>query len=240
MSDTILYNDAKAIWRFNSTWADAKGNHPITNTGATFDTSNKIYGSASAVWDGINDVGTIADHSDFNVNEFTYAQAAYFPNLNTYQNMISKHNPTSKTGYVIYFFSGGSFYFTMGNGSSWPAYDVGYAIGSTGWHHIVASHSLTSHKLYVDGYLRGSAGGGVVGLNTQDVWFGRDAGSGAYVAGQHDETVYLTRQITDGGVSVGQVAGGEVAELYANYLIGKELEPGVANGFPFFFDAGHY
>lgn len=240
MSDTILYNDAKAIWRLNSTWADAKGNHPIANTGATFDTSNKIYGSASGVWDGSNDFGAVTDHSDFNVNEFSYAQAVYFPNLNTTQNMISKHNSTNKTGYVIYFHSAGTFWFTMGNGSSWPAYDVGYAIGSTGWHHVVASHSLSSHKLYVDGTLRASIAGGVVGLNSHDVWFGRNTDNGAYNPGQHDEPVYWTRQLTDGGVSVGQVAGGEVAELYANYLIGKELEPGVTGGFPFFFDAGHY
>ena len=224
MSLTTLYNDAKAIWRLNSTWADAKGNHPIANTGATFDTVNKIYGSASGVWGPGNDVGVVANHSDFNVNEFTYAQAVFFSNLNTTQNMISKHRSSTRTGYVIYFHSGGTFWFTMGNGSFWPAYDVGYAIPSIGPHHILASHSLISHKLYVDGYLRASIVGGVVGLNSLDLWFGRNTDTGAYVPGQHDEPVYWTRQLTDGGVSVGQVAGGEVAELYANYLIGKELE----------------
>ena len=41
MSLETLYDDAKSILNFNNTWDDAKGNHNISNTGATFDSEIK-------------------------------------------------------------------------------------------------------------------------------------------------------------------------------------------------------
>jgi hypothetical protein len=215
MSLAVLYNDARAIWRFNNTWADAKGNHPISNTGAIFDDSYPRLGSHNGRWDGIDNFGAVADHIDFKQNEFTFVGLIYLPNLITLQAVIGKHNVPSKSGYATFFHPTGSqFYFQAGNGSTWPAYNASYAIGSTGWHWVACSHSLTSHKLYIDGYLRISVGGGSLAHNTHDLWFSRNTNDGTYYPSELDEANYFTRQLTDGGISVGQLVEGEMGELW--------------------------
>jgi hypothetical protein len=50
-----LYDDAAAIYHYDSTWDDAKGVYDIVNDGATFDTVNQIVGSACASLDGTDD-----------------------------------------------------------------------------------------------------------------------------------------------------------------------------------------
>jgi hypothetical protein len=227
MSLATLYNDAKAIWRFNNDATDAKGNHDLVNTGATYDGTIKKYGSHSVIMDGLNDFLAAADHADFNGNEYSLVVPVYIASFGVRNTMISKHDTVGDTGWLLTINTSNILNFSAGNGGGgWPGYTASYDISGDGlgWHLMGAIHSLTSHKLLFDDKLVASVAGGAMGTNSKDVWFGRSAQTSAYQAGQQDETVWFTRQLTDGGVSIGQVAGGEWAELYANFLAGVELD----------------
>ncbi len=156
----------------------------------------------------------MADHSDFKQNAFSLSWWNYVPTLGQRNGEISKHNVGSKSGWLVTINPANNIFFQAGNGALWPAYSASYGISAIGWYHIVIVHSLTVHKIYVNGYLRASVAGGSLAHNTHDVWFGRDANTNNYAKMQCDETNYLTRTLTDGGVSVGQLAGGEIAELW--------------------------
>lgn len=225
MSLITLYNNAKAIWRFNNDATDAKDNHDLVNTGATFNGAIKRYGSHSVVMDGINDFMAAADHSDFKQNTFTWVIPVYIASLGVRNTVISKHTSSSDTGWSITINPSDLIRFHAGDGGVWPSYAADYSISgaSLGWHLLGGIHTLTDHQILWDDKLVKSVAGGSISHNAKDVWFGRDASSGAYMAGQQDETLYFIRALTIGGVSEGQVAGGEWAELYANFLVGKEL-----------------
>jgi hypothetical protein len=216
MSLDTLFADAKAVWNFDNVWLDAKGNHDIANTGATFDSVIRKLGPYSGNWDGLNDFGAIANHADFNQDEFALAGWGYVPDLVGSYCGFLKHNQVTFTGWFL-LVSAGTVFFRAADGASFPAYDTSYALGAPGWHFFVINHSLTVHKLYVDRVLRGSVAGGALAHNTHDVWIGRNPGpgfEGVYYNGNFDAKSYYTRVLTDGGVSVGQAATGEIAELY--------------------------
>ena len=124
----------------------------------------------------------------------------------------------------MFFHPSGNFFFQAGDGINWAAYNSSYAIGSTGWHHTVCSHDGSVHNLYVDGYLRSSNAGGSIVYNTTNVYLGYNPDLSIYYKAENDEINYFTRKLTDGGISVGQLAGGEVAELW-NGGVGVELRP---------------
>lgn len=221
-----LFDDATSIWRFNNNPLDAKGNHNLTNVGAPYDGTIKRYGSHSVIMDGNNDYLYAANHSDFNQSEFTLVYAVYIGSKGVWNTLVSKFNSVVDSGWVVGVNFLNQAFIQAGDGAGgWPGYSAVYDMSSSslGWHLLGASHSLTSHKLYWDDRLVASVAGGTIAHNTLDVWFGRNSGDSSYVPGQMDEADYFLHQITDGGVSVGQVAGGEYAELYANFLIGKEL-----------------
>jgi hypothetical protein len=140
-----------------------------------------------------------------------------------------KFNSANKKGFVLEFFIDGMYYFQAGDGVTWATIVSSSAIVSTGWHHIVVRMLNTGNaKLYIDGYLRASASGITIDYSTDDIWIARNSEApGAYTATQLDEINYFKRQLTDGGVSVGQLAGGEVAELW-NGGAGIELTPEAA------------
>ena len=221
-----LYTKATSIWRFNGDGTDAKGNHNLINIGAPFDGTIKRYGSHSVIMDGINDYLVGTSHSDFNQSEFTLVYAVYIGTKGVWNTIVSKFNPSNDTGWVVGVNFLNQAFIQAGNGGGgWPAYSAVYDMSSSslGWHLLMGSHSLTSHKLYWDDRLVASVAGGVIAPSSDNVWFGRNSAGSGFIPGQMDETDYFLHQITDGGVSVGQVAGGEYAELYANFLAGIEL-----------------
>ena len=91
------------------------------------------------------------------------------------------------------------------------------------WHHIVAVRNGTSVKLYVDGVY--DAVGSNVNLGDIDVYdtldtrvpsIGTDCRPTATsnASGLIDDVRFYTRALSDGGVSLGNTAGGDIAELY--------------------------
>lgn len=223
MSQKILYNDARAIWRYNNDATDAKGNHDQIITGSTFDEAIKRYGSHSVKDDGLNDVRTVANHADFNQNVFSLVVPVYIASKEVWNTLISKVNTTADTGWLAGINFLNQFAFQAGAGRTWPTYNVIFDISgeSLGWHLMGSIHTLTTHQILWDDKLIQTVAGGAITHNTQDVLFGKV--DGIFAGGQSDETPYFVRALTIGDVLDGQVAEGEWAELYANFLAGIEL-----------------
>lgn len=80
------------------------------------------------------------------------------------------------------------------------------------WHHVVGVHDGTTLKLYYDGVLRAS--GTPLTFVVSDAMSVGSRTSAEVLPGRMDSTYGWSRALTDGGVSVGQTAGGEVAALY--------------------------
>ncbi len=87
------------------------------------------------------------------------------------------------------------------------------ALSAGGWHHVVATYDGTNANIYIDGVYdatgvkaySGTPNGEVIGAFTL---------TGTSMNGSIDELGMWTRQLTDGGVTVGNTAGGEIAQLY--------------------------
>ncbi|MCK4846098.1 MAG: LamG domain-containing protein [Deltaproteobacteria bacterium] len=108
------------------------------------------------------------------------------------------------------------------------AHNVGDSTGS--WTHLVATYSKSTgeQKLYIDGLLRDTTAhiaGNTIVHSTYfvDMWIGASRVNQGYFNGFIDEVALWDRPLSDGSVSVGEVAGGEVAESY-NDGFGREIK----------------
>lgn len=103
-------------------------------------------------------------------------------------------------------------------GVSLGTYIAGSMVGR--WTHLIATYDdlTTTAKLFVDGVLRLTATA-AADYTQSDVMAAGGMYNGAGTdspmsAGRIDMNRVWSRQLTDGGVSVGQEAGGEIAELW--------------------------
>lgn len=85
------------------------------------------------------------------------------------------------------------------------------------WSHLVGIFDGTNVKIYVDGILRyknSSSGPTTSSYNTKFGVRASGLGGTAWFNGRIDEVGFWERALTDGDVTVGSVATGEIAELY--------------------------
>ena len=93
-------------------------------------------------------------------------------------------------------------------------------INDGNWHHMVGVNDGTDLKIYVDGVLEAvnsGGGGSTLGGTTGELNIGRRPSAPAhrgYWTGNIDEVSLWNTALTDGGVSVGQTAGGQIAQIY--------------------------
>ena len=99
------------------------------------------------------------------------------------------------------------------------------------WYHIVGRRVGTNVKIYVNGVLEASStNASLTNPTTTDHWHigvsvdGTDTHT-RWFKGRLDEVAIWSRAVTDGGVSVGQTATGEIADLYNG---GTGIEIGAA------------
>ena len=83
------------------------------------------------------------------------------------------------------------------------------------WVHVVITRNGNTHSLYENGVLKVQTSI----TNPKDLnlraWFcGRERDTFGRFNGRQDETGFWTKALSDGGVSVGSTAGGEIADLY--------------------------
>jgi len=87
----------------------------------------------------------------------------------------------------------------------------------TNWHHVVATFSETTMKLYFDGVYRATAEWDGRSLIENTDWgiFGCPSSygtvSGTYIM---DEVAIFSKTLSDGGIAIDETAGGEIEEIY--------------------------
>jgi len=83
------------------------------------------------------------------------------------------------------------------------------------WVNVVCSYDGTTLKMYIDGILESSQAWGVVSSGIDYLHIGSDNNGANNFTGDIDEVGVWDYALSDEGISVGQSAGGEVAELQA-------------------------
>jgi len=135
--------------------------HTVTVNGDTqIDTSQKKFGTGSALFDGTGDYLSIPDSSDWNfgTDAFTIDLWIYCTNLYDHSRLLSTSD-SNYTGFLLYVSANGSMGFLVGTGSSWnPSLIAGAGtISENTWHHIAVVREGTGSnefKLYVDGVMK--------------------------------------------------------------------------------------
>ena len=87
------------------------------------------------------------------------------------------------------------------------------------WHHVIVSYSGTNHKMYIDGVLTASSSASIGTIKNAEGNLYIGAFSNLYASFRVsntflDQVCVFNYALSDGGVSVGQTATGQIATLY--------------------------
>ena len=227
MLDSLVSN-----WHFENNGIDSVSGHTASFwLGGSFVTTPVMIGTYCRDNDGFDSYGIVAHHTDYNNTSFTmvtwvYPDVAAGADWSKNPFLMTKDNTNSsardKSIWILAF--GGVWqarcttYFTDATASQ-LSYASGVSYGAK--HCIIQTFDNTTkaHSFYVDGYLRGKAiitGKTVVNTNNQWRFGTRRLIPGDNFDGKYDEYAYFSRAISDGGVSVDTLCGGEVAQIWAN------------------------
>jgi hypothetical protein len=218
-----LYDDLESGWRLDTNAIDFKGSNDGTINGATFDDAVKILGSGSSFYDNSNDYISFPTFPD--IGSQSIAISLWFKSTDaTASHLISKGTGGDYSWQIDMGFQGpgtGRVRFVLFNTVS-GVYLVATSVNSLNddaWHNVIPVYdqSAPSIKLYVDGVYEATATVPVGTFNSSTVapmQFGRRADLAGAYGGWLDEVNTFRRILTDGGISLGQVAGGEIAELW--------------------------
>ena len=160
-SSTPIVTGETALWDASSLSVDLKGN-TITNAGVTADTSIKMIGTQSALFNATNDRLTWPNSSNFypGTQDFFYGiwarwtrygsgSTCYiggFGNGNAANTiMVAQLNPS--------YFSNGISLFVAGN---YASYATNYVATENVFHHVAVSRSGNTFRVFVDGTIRGT------------------------------------------------------------------------------------
>ena len=210
-------------WHLNNDALDASGNgnNATATGGAIYDAIVKKLGSHAGIVDGVDDYFLVPYAASLNIGagDFTVQAWVYMTEAGTDKGVVVMDDGNS----VI------SMYMTTANLVKFVARDAGAdaatassttALSINTWYHVVGVRSGTTVKIYVNGVLEGSTTNAALGaVTTTDHWHigvsvdGTDTHA-RWFKGRLDEVAIWSRAVTDGGVSVGQTATLEIAELY--------------------------
>ncbi|MFZ3073280.1 MAG: LamG domain-containing protein [Thermodesulfobacteriota bacterium] len=224
-----LIDGLKGLWHFNNDWLDASGNgNHGTPLGATFSTAAKL-GSHAGLLDAVDD--SVACGATLNVTtEFTYHAWIKRNSINK-DSYIMHKSPVSNTGGPILYINSSNLLSFLINNVAFIITATSTITDTSSYHHVMVSRNTANiWKMYIDGVLHEQVTNTNVPIdNALNFTLGHQTeGLGALL----DEAGVWSRAITDGGVSVGQLAGGEAGELW-NGGAGVEIGAGVKTLIPF-------
>ncbi|MDH3975628.1 MAG: LamG domain-containing protein [Deltaproteobacteria bacterium] len=239
LAPPLLTDKLEAIYNLNNNWNDSSpsGYNGTPTGGANFNSNDKVLGSHSGSFDGVNDYVTFGNVLDVGDNDLSISCWIKTTDA-SYSNIISKGKSGDYSWLInINPATGGKLRFVLfqpdANTYLYPVSTTDINDGN--WHHILCifDQSAETAAIYIDGILEvldNSPTGTFNKTSTANFRFGTmDDGSGPY-GGLLDEVNIWSRALSDGGVAVGQTAGGEVAQLY-NSGTGIELEITLYDGF---------
>jgi hypothetical protein len=157
----ITAADDAALWDASSLSVDLLGN-TITNTGVTADTSVKMIGSQSAVFNGSGDLLSWPNNSRFypGTKDFFFGVWARWTRYGAgNSNFIAGFGNGKDANTVMVAALNPSYY---GNGISLIAaganltYYTSYQPSENVFHHVALSRSVNTYRVFIDGTLRGT------------------------------------------------------------------------------------
>ena len=235
-----LLNSIVSAWHLDSNANDAADGNNLAVSGATFNNSIFKLGTGAIQFDGINDFCRMDLPSNLKTANFTYSAWIYLDVGWSSIGVILSGNPRQARvggkGSIFQILPDQKAQIRIGDNSGSLSTTGGLTAMSTGaWHHIVGSYDGTDLNLYLDGILDSQTSpaitihwpDGAFGFPVPgQLYFGADktnslnCGSTCadrnFFFGLIDEINIWDRALTDGGVAVGNTAGGEIAQLYNN------------------------
>lgn len=190
-----------------ATWADVLSTFPLTAAG-TITSASGLIGQAASGFSGANTLSlasvpvTATPFSiSFWINITSSASINYF--------WEEQAGGVAKTSVLLVPGRTASLTFNIGGAT------VIYAVNPTlnAWHHIVCVADGSNASIYYDGVLRAQSANISSPSGGSSMYVGSNVAA-SNLAGKIDCLYLWSRALTDGGVTVGQTAGGEVATLY--------------------------
>ena len=210
-------------------WVDEKGSNNGTPSGGPLFSNTSpapILGSHSGDFDASDDkvsTGNTGLDKDQGAFHFLFAPSrAGGDNQNWIPFVWGTQSAFSNRVLFIKRASGNVFTFEINTPSANPGLDVsGWAADSV--HQIIGAWKNGTQWLYIDGVLIKTLSYTPISAERLNVFINGD--SSLKGGGVFDEVGYFNDSLTDGGVSDGQVAGGEIAEIFnnGNYLIFNQI-----------------
>ncbi|MFC1982681.1 DUF2341 domain-containing protein [Chloroflexota bacterium] len=185
-----------------------------SNTNHGTDTNDPTLGATGKIdnaitFDGTNDFIAIADSSSLDTSgNITIEAWIKHANMNNVEHIISHHDSTAKTGYLLNQFSNNNFRAQLGNGvAAWPAVSAESTnayTDSNAWYYVVFTSDGTTWRFYVNGAADGSGSTVSIAASTKDVWIGDDVNAPAtrYWEGTIDEVRISDTARTDDWIQV--------------------------------------
>lgn len=234
-----LTDELRIALGFNGDWLDRSGNgNDVTPNGITLETDTPKIGSGYANGNGTSD-GEIADSASLDSDYITVASWVRYTTSGT--TVIHERSDgtfgandwnlitvSGKLRCVMYFAGANRF------AESTATYNDG------NWHLVIWSYDGSFIRIFVDNVYVGelAAAYGTMGASADPLTLFARKGKVIPFPGSKDAFAMWGRALTFGGVAVGNSATEEVAQVW-NAGAGIEFDL-TANGFPFFFDRGHY
>ena len=102
-----------------------------------------------------------------------------------------------------------------------PSTKIDETINDGTWHNIICVADGSVSRMYLDGVLKTIGGNKIQGsANSSNLNIGSRAGSFAF-SGSISELTFFDYALSDGGVSVGETAGGQISTLYGSSSLGS-------------------
>lgn len=161
-----------------------------TQSSVTWAASPIQFSGNTINFDGADDYVDIPYNSSLDItNNITLEAWVYATKNSGIQNVISKSNNTTNTGYIFPRTDNGwataVVYLYIGGG--WKTLSAAYP-SLNAWHHLAATYDGSTIKLYIDGTLANSvAQTGTIATNTNDLALGNQLGFSEYFGGAADE-----------------------------------------------------
>jgi hypothetical protein len=161
----------------------------------------------------------VPDHTELQLStSFTISAWFYMPSggLSDLAGIVVKDDGTRN--YWVALWSDEDVFFRTASGGTDISVNTTAGVDEDAWHHVVAAYdsSANTGKLFVDGVLiETQSNVGTPDTSTAKLTIGaQDTNGFRSFTDRIDEVAIWSRALSDGGVSDGQTAGGEVAELW--------------------------
>jgi len=196
----------------SSTQLDNVSGEDLTVTSATFTSSGHI--NNAYVFDGVNDVMETTAFSNV-TTAYSISMWGVFDSSSTNSNRtIFDSSATGFNQGIRFVYNTSSNKVRLEHDAAAFSESGALSVEGTTYHHIVITWNTTRLKIFVDGVLNKDNAYTATLTDGGQLLIGKSRNASGWFLGKMDEIAYWTKTLSDGGVSEGETATGEVASLY--------------------------